>query len=54
MEILINIIIYIFAFMGLFVTGITIFGKYIIINEKTDDKNYILRKNSIKIRYHKK
>ncbi len=54
MELVMNIMVYIFAFLGFLVTFITIFGKYIIIDDVYKEKNYIIENNNKKIRYHKK
>jgi len=54
MELFINVIVCMFSIIGISVTLIVIFGKYIIIDEDLNDKNYILKKSSINIRYRKK
>lgn len=56
MELVINIIVYMFAFLGLLVTFITIFGKCIIIDNMSKCRNYSINKSNYnkKIRYYKK
>ena len=54
MELFINVVVCIFSIIGIFVTVLLVFAKYIIINEEFNDKNYILKKGSINIRYRKK
>lgn len=54
MELFINIIVCIFSIIGILVTVLSIFAKYIIIDEELNDKNYILKKSSVNIRYRKK
>lgn len=53
MELVINIIIYIFTFIGFIVTFITIFGKCVVQEEKIKNKSYRLQKNCINKKYRK-